>query len=169
MPRKLSERRVSVRSIAVLVLVFAVFAAAASPEQQENKRISVKTPGGSFEASAEPNPAHLGLPIYPGAKPMKDNKDESGGLDVNLAINGEVSIRLVVAKFKSPEHCPKIAEFYKKRLGKAVTKFTEKSDDGSTVFELKHKSQQRYVGLKSIEGGTEIDLVRVEGAEDDSK
>lgn len=165
MRAELSVRQVLARSIAVLVLVFAVFAATASAEKQEKKQISVKTPSGSFEATTEPDPSHLGLPIYPGAKMLKGG-DESGGLDVNLSVSGKVPIRFVVAKFKSPDSVPKIAEFYKKRLGKEVTKFTEKSDDGSTVFELKHKSQQRYISLKSVEGGTEIDLVRVEGAED---
>lgn len=168
MRAELSVRQVLARSIAVLVLVFAVFAATASAEKQEKKQISVKTPSGSFEATTEPDRSHLGLPIYPGAKLLKDT-DESGGLDVNLAIAGKVPIRFVVAKFKSPDAVSKIAEFYKKRLGKEVTKFTEKDDDGSTVFELKHKSHQRYISLKSVEGGTEIDLVRVEGAEDDSK
>jgi hypothetical protein len=164
MVREQSVRGAPKRTIAVLVF-FAAFGVAARAEKQEKKQISVKTPGGSFEATTEPDPSHLGLPIYPGAKLLKDS-DESGGLDVNLAVSGEVPIRFVVAKFKSPDSVPKIAEFYKKRLGKEVTKFTEKSDDGSTVFELKHKSQQRYISLKSVEGGTEIDLVRVEGAED---
>jgi len=166
---RLFVRRAFTWSIAALIIVFvAVFAAVGGAEQQDKKEISVKTPGGSFEATTEPDPSHLGLPIYPGAKLLKGG-DESGGLDVRLAVSGKVPIRFVVAKFKSPDSVPKIAEFYKKRLGKEVTKFTEKSDDGSTVFELKHKSQQRYVSLKSVEGGTEIDLVRLEGAEDSSK
>jgi len=58
MRAELSVRQVLARSVAVLVLVFAVFAATASAEKQEKKQISVKTPGGSFEATTEPDPSH---------------------------------------------------------------------------------------------------------------
>jgi hypothetical protein len=45
-----------------------------------------------------------------------------------------------------------------------VTKFVEKDKDGSMVFEIKlSENSGRFVGIKSHDGMTEIDLVRLEG------
>ena len=164
----MSARRHSNRvPFCMLALISMATAATAPAGQKEKKEILIKTSGGYVKASADPDPAHLGLPLYPGAKLLKN--DQAGGLEFNLAVPGKPPVRFVVAKFFSSDSVPKILDFYKKHLGKDVTKFTPKDDEGSSVFELKQKSLQRYVSLKSVEGGTQIDLVRIEGADDDSK
>jgi hypothetical protein len=150
-----------------LALLFVANLATARPEEHQKKQLEIKTSEGSFKASGEPDPAHLGLPVYPGSKLQKG--DNEGGLDVNWSASGKPTVRFVVAKYRSADSASKVIDFYKRRLGKDVTKFTEKADDGSTAFEIKRKMDQRVVSVKSIEGGTEIDLVHIEGLEDDSK
>jgi hypothetical protein len=71
-----------------------------------------------------------------------------------------------VGKFRTRDSRDKVRAFYQKQLGSKVTKYTEKADDGSTVFEIKHKLDQQYVSLKSDEGTVEIDLARIEGVEE---
>lgn len=150
-----------------LVVLFVTTLAAARPEEHSKKQLEIKTSEGSFKASGEPDPSHLALPLYPGSKLQKG--DDKGGLDVNWSASGKPAVRFVVAKYRSADSASKVIDFYRKHLGKDVTKFTEKADDGSTTFEIKHKMDQRVVSVKSVEGGTEIDLVHIEGLEDDSK
>ena len=159
-------RRRLILTLSLALLIVTTFAAG-RPEEHQKKQLEIKTSQGSLKAAAEPDPSHLGLPVYPGSKLQKGN--DAGGLDVNWSVSGKPSVRFVVAKYRSADSVPKVTDFYKKRLGKDVTKFTEKDEDGNTVFEIKRKMDQRVVSVKSIEGGTEIDLVHVEGLEDDSK
>ena len=154
-----------------MVLAFVITALIATShgfarqDENQKKSLEVKTSEGTFKASVDPDPAHLKLPIYPGAQLEKRNGE--GGLDVSLKVSGKPHASFVVAKYGSKDHASKVVEFYKKRLGRKVTRFVEKSDDGSTVFEIKSKMDQRYVSVKSVEGRTRIELVHVEGVEDD--
>jgi hypothetical protein len=158
------HRRIFTFTFALLILTSP---AAARPDEHQKKQLEIKTSEGSFKASSEPDPAHLRLPIYPGAALQRGN--DEGGLDVNGSASGKTPVRFVVAKYRSKDSAPKVIAFYKKRLGKEVTKFTEKADDGSTVFEIKQKMEQRVVSVKSVEGETEIDLIHIEGLENDAK
>jgi hypothetical protein len=161
---------VSIRilTLPLALLTLASFAGAQSNEHQK-KQIEIKTSEGSFKASGEPDPSHLGLPVYPGSKLQKGDGDNEGGLDVNWSASGKPTVRFVVAKYRTADATAKVIDFYKKRLGKDVTKFTEKSEDGSSSFEIKRKQDQRVVGVKSVDGGTEIDLVHIEGLENDTR
>jgi len=123
------------------------------------KEVSVRTPVGSLEINKSVNEASLGLPIYPGATRVQDNDHEGS---VNMAFGGDKGVRLVVAKFETPDSIEEVRDFYQDRIGSQVTKFREKDDEGKTVFEIKHKDSERVVALKSVRGGTQIDLVRVE-------
>jgi hypothetical protein len=138
-----------------------------SEKKHKDKEFVIKTPSVAVTASQTPDLAHLGLPVYPGAKYVKD--ESRGSLDFNLSVSGKPNIRFVVAKFQTPDGKEKVRDFYQKKLDKAITKFTEKDEEGNTAFEMKHAKDQRYVVLKSVDGNTEIDLVRMEGVEENEK
>jgi hypothetical protein len=121
------------------------------------KEVSVKTPVGSMEVSQDVNEARLGLPIYPGAERLRDQDSAN----LNFSFGGEAGLRLVVAKFETPDPPEKVREFYKQRLGGDVTRFVEKDSEGKTVFEIKRHGQEKIVALESHSGGTRIALVRV--------
>jgi hypothetical protein len=121
------------------------------------KEVSIKTPLGSLEVNQGVNEASLGLPIYPGATPIKEH--DSG--TVNLDVADEAKIRLLAAKFETPDSVDKVTAFYHDRLGDQVTKFKEKDEEGKTVFELKHDKQDKVVALKRSGDKTIIELVRV--------
>ena len=143
-----------------------LFAAPQKPAtESEKKEISIKTPWGSFETSVTVNPSRLGLPFYPGARFLEG--EAPGSLTLDLSIKGEPSVRLVVAKFQTPDSIEKVREFYRKKLGKDVTKYIEKTDDGGTAFEIKRKPLTKVVQIKTVDSVTEIDLVRIENAEGD--
>ena len=121
------------------------------------KEVSIKTPVGSLEVNQDVNEARLGLPIYPGAQRTKDQ----GSANVNIAFGNEEGVRVVAAKFETADALEKVRNFYKQRLGDEVTKFTEKNQDGSTVFEIKRQGQEKIVALHGSGTKTQIELVRV--------
>ncbi len=121
-----------------------------------NKEVSIQTPVGSLEAAKGVDEARLGLPIYPGAKQMKDD-----AATLNFSFGGEANMHLVVGKFETSDPIEKVAAFYRNRLGNQVTKFTEKDSEGKTVFEIKRPDQEKIVALKDEGSGTRLELVRV--------
>ena len=127
------------------------------------KEIFIRTPLGSLEVNHSVDEASLGLPIYPGATRIKDHDSAT----VNFRIAEDTRIRVLAGKFQTPDSVDKVCAFYRDRLGDQVTKYTEKTAEGKTVFEIKHDKQQRVVALKSEGDQTVIELVRVsEGREE---
>jgi hypothetical protein len=131
--------------------------------ERGRKEVSIKTPLGSLEVQKDVNEARLGLPIYPGAKRVKD-KDSA---TVSLDFPGQQNVRILVAKFETPDAREKVRDFYRDRLGSEVTKFTEKSQEGKTVFEIKRHDQEKVVALEDSGVGTRIVLVRVSHSADE--
>jgi hypothetical protein len=140
-----------------------ICAQTSSAGESEKKEILIKTPWGGLEAAATPDPSRLGLPVYPGAKFMKNQESDSFSFD--LSVKGKPDVHFIVGKFETPDGIEKVRDFYRKKLGKEVTKFIEKTDDGGMAFEMKGKSESRFVQLKSTSGRTEIDLLRIEGVD----
>jgi hypothetical protein len=129
--------------------------------ESEKKEILIKTPWGGLKAAATPDPSRLGLPVYPGARFIKDQESDSFSFD--LSIKGKPDVRFIVGKFETPDGIEKVRNFYRKKLGKEVTKFIEKTDEGGMAFEMKGKSESKFVQLKNVSGRTQIDLLRLEG------
>ncbi len=140
-----------------------VYAQTGGSKKNDKKEILIKTPWGGLEASATPDPARLRLPIYPGAKFVKDGDSNSFSFD--LSVKGKPDVHFLVGKFETPDGIEKVRDFYQKNLGKAVTKFLEKTDEGGIGFEMRGASESRFVQLKSFGGRTQIDLLRIEGLE----
>jgi hypothetical protein len=153
--------------IAVIVLTSAVCTWAVPHRQgkdQDSSGIILKTPSGGFEASGTAKASQIGVPMYPGAKPIAESDKDSGNLTFSLSREGKPDVRFLVAKLETPDSVEQVRAFYQKKLGKRVTKFVEKDKDGSMVFEIKlSENSGRFVGIKSHDGMTEIDLVRLEG------
>ncbi len=121
------------------------------------KEVSIKTPVGSLEVTQDVNEARLGLPIYPGAQRVMG----PGSANVNIAFGNEGGVRVVAARFQTSDSLEKVRDFYKQRLGAEVTKFTEKNQDGSTVFEIKRPGQEKIVAIHGAGPMTQFELVRV--------
>jgi hypothetical protein len=146
----------------------------------DRKEVSIKTPFGGIEVNkgAEVTAANLGLPIYPGAKPLTDD----GSASVSLGLPGENSLHIVAAKFETSDSFAKVRDFYQNRLTATVGPFTKKGkidsdhdeldkgemgnffgvdSDGKTVFKIKRQDDERVAALKDEWGSTRIELVRV--------
>ena len=121
------------------------------------KEVSIKTPLGSLEVNQDVSEASPGLPIYPGAKAIKEDDTAT----VNLDFANEGNVRILAGKFETPDRLEKVTAFYHDRLGDEVTKYKEKDDEGKRVFEIKHDKQQQVVALKDDGSKTVIELVRI--------
>lgn len=83
----------------------------------EEKNVQVDTPfGGVHVNTDQTSAADLGLPVYPGAQPIKgDDKHKSA--DVHLGF-GEWELRVRAVSYGSADSEDKVAAFYKKALAK---------------------------------------------------
>jgi hypothetical protein len=144
--------------------------------------------GAGITFSKQATPKEVGLPAYPGAKLHKDEKDDSAS--VAMGLWGEsFGFKLAVMKMESGDAPEKIAEFYKKALGKYGTvlncsnaspsakdkdessnKLTcddDKPEKGGLVFKAGTKEKQHVVAIQADGKGSLFQLVYVEARGDD--
>lgn len=83
----------------------------------EEKTVQVDTPFGGVHVNTDQvSASDLGLPMYPGAQPVRgDDKHKSA--DVHLGF-GEWQLRVRAVSYSTPDSQEKVAEFYKKALGR---------------------------------------------------
>ena len=131
--------------------------------------------------SGQATAKEVGLPVYPGAKPHKDPKDDSSAANLGLW-GGSFGFKLVVLKLDSTDAQDKIAAFYKKALTKygpvldcsnpPANAKSDKSDDKSTKITCSDDKPDNGGQLfKSEGGGAVIDLLYLEarGIDHDAK
>lgn len=131
------------------------------------KEVSIKIPSGkigSIEVQHDVNEDSLSLPIYPGATRVKDNDSAT----VHLGFVGEAGMRILVAKFETPDSLERVKAYYREHLGSEVSKFTDQGSDGKTTFEIRTGSQEKVVALETAGSKTLIKLVRVSFGKNES-
>ncbi len=134
----------------------------------------------------------VGLPVYPGSKPHKDEKDDSGAVQMGIW-GSSFGFKLAVVKMESNDAPEKIAEFYKKALAKYGTVLNcsdpsqktnakdqtgsskrlecgdDKPEKGGLLFKAGTKEKQHIVGIQPNGQGTIFQLVYVEARGDGEK
>jgi len=134
------------------------------------KEFSLRTPVGSFWLGSfevdkrKVDETSLGLPLYPGAREVRDNS-----ASLHFGLPDQQDVRVIVGKFETPDPLEKVKGFYQERIGSLATKVTEKGSQGKTVFEIKHRDQEKVVALENLPSGTRIELVRVIHGRGESK
>ncbi len=167
---------------ALLVLISYVSMAAQDDKRSGKSEDSVDL---SLRASTNAGSKEIGLPIYPGARPHKDQPDEDPAFQFE-ARGGSLGFKLVVLKFESDDPPNKIAEYYRKVLAKygSVTVCPASHDPQNSSggkrssksnceeerskpkeIELKAgtKDSQHIVGIEPNATGTVFALVHVQG------
>jgi len=123
----------------------------------------------------------IGLPIYPGAKPHKDDKGDSPAANIGLW-GSSFGFKLVVLKMETPAAPAKVAAFYQKALAKYgkvldCTNQAAKSDaqgtkktpsaitcddtpeTGAMLFKSGTKGKQHIVGIQPDGQGSVFQMV----------
>jgi hypothetical protein len=141
--------------------------------------------GAGVTFSKQATSREVGLPLFPGAKPHKDEKEDSPS--VQMGIWGSTfGFKLAVMKLESNDAPEKIAEFYKKALAKYGTVLNcsdpsqrpsakdsmgssdklecgdDKPEKGGFLFKAGTKEKQHLVGIQSSGQGSLFQLVYLE-------
>jgi len=133
--------------------------------------------------NAEASSKDVGLPIYPGARPHKDNNQDKPSAKFGLW-GSSFAFKLAVVKLETNDSSEKVAAFYKKALAKygpvvdcrnASPNQDEKGDPskqldcqgdkpapGNMTFKSGSKQKQHVVGIEPNGKGSTIQLVYVE-------
>ena len=140
--------------------------------------------------SAQATAKEVGLPMYPGARPHKDEAKDSPAAQFGLWGN-TFGFKLVLLKLESNDAPEKIAAFYQKALAKYGTVLNcsdpsqkkngkdkagssnqldcgdDKPEKGGLVFKAGTKEKQHIVGIQPNGQGTIFQLVYVAARGDD--
>ncbi len=142
--------------------------------------------GAGVTFSKQATSKEVGLPVYTGAKPHKDEKEDSPSVQMGIW-GSSFGFKLAVMKLESNDAPDKIAEFYKKALAKYGTVLNcsepsqkpsakdsnklecgdDKPEKGGLLFKAGTKEKQHLVGIQSNGQGSLLQLVFVEARGDD--
>ena len=163
-----------------LALMFASAASAGVPGRAQDKD------GAGINFSKQASSKEVGLPVYSGARPHKDEKDDSPSVQMGIW-GGAFGFKLAVMKLESNDAPEKVAEFYKKALAKYGTVLNcsepspkpsakssnklecgdDKPEKGGLLFKAGTKEKQHLVAIQSNGQGSLFQLVYVEARGDD--
>ena len=148
--------------------------------------------GAGITLSKQATPKEVGLPLYPGAKLHKDEKEDSPAVQMGLWWS-TLGFKLAVMKMESNDAPEKIAEFYKKALSKYGTVLNcsdpsqktadqdkagsvnrlecddDKPEKGGLVFKAGTKEKRHIVAIQPNGQGSLFQLVYVEAHGDDKE
>jgi hypothetical protein len=161
-----------------------------SNKQGGNENVKIATPFGGMQVKTNDATVleGMGLPAYPGAVVVKNDKDH-GAADVNMSF-GSFHLRVKAASYRTPDSPEKVEAFYRKALGRYGSviecsndrpvgeptrteegltcdndkKHVEISDDMSRKMELKagSKQHQHIVAINPEGSGTKLGLVALD-------
>jgi hypothetical protein len=187
-PRHLRTIATGIAALTGLVLC------SAAPAQAAGRQGSSKNSDAGIRISKEATAKEVGLPIYPGATPHRDDKNDSPA--ANLGLWGSTfGFKLVVLKMETKDSPEKVAAFYKRALGKygrvldcsegtkdakdkesskksnAITCEDDEPEKGGQLFKAGTKQKQHIVGIQPQGQGSVFQLIYVEarGVDEDSR
>jgi hypothetical protein len=163
---------------------------AAAQDKQDKSGVSVTVQGkdgsdAGLIVSAQATAKEVGLPLYPGSRPHKEEGDESSAAKLGLW-GSTFGFKLVVLKMESNDSVKKVAEFYQKALTKygkvldctnnppgqdekskksetnEISCQDDRPDPGGMMFKAGTKHKQHIVGITPKGTGCVFQLVYIE-------
>jgi hypothetical protein len=175
------RRRMTLLVVTVVLLWMAAPNAAYAQNKKDDDGFSA-----GVNLSAKADAKDVGLPIYPGSRPHKDNSDDSSAGKFGLW-GGSIGFKLALLKMETDAAPDKVAGFYKKALAKygkvldctnapALTQEQKDANDksktlacdddhapaGGFVFKAGTHDEQRLVSIEPLSassGGTNYSMV----------
>ncbi len=85
----------------------------------KNDNVDISTPFGSMHVNSndKADSASLGLTAYPGAVPVKDDKDDKNSADLNMSF-GDFHMGLKVISYQTSDSPDKVLAFYRKDMAR---------------------------------------------------
>ena len=153
------------------MIVLAVSAVAARRAAAQDEK------GAGIVVSGEATASDVGLPIYPGAKPYKKTESDSEAGRASAWFGG-FGLKIAGMQMQSSDSAQKVAEFYRKALGKygkvldctddatrqddsgnAPACGDDKPDPGGMLFKAGTKKDQHLVAIDPHGSGSTFSLV----------
>jgi hypothetical protein len=165
MIRSMVFRSIFFRSMlgTLLAVAIAIPALPAQAQEQEkdagqNKHLDIQSSAGDLHVGTDGDARKAGLPLYPGARPKRDDKDSSA---LNFGVLGEAfGMKLVVAKYESNDAPGKVIDYYRERLkkyGKVIECHTH-DDDGDAHAEINDHSHSAELKCEGDNTGPVTEL-----------
>jgi hypothetical protein len=185
---------------ATLCGALSLAATGASAQEKDKSGVNVTVTGkdgrdvGGLVISAQATAKEAGLPLYPGARPHKDEKDDSSGAKLGLW-GTTFGFKLIALKMESNDSQEKVAAFYQKALAKygpvlncsdssktqadkdkdkdkdesskKLTCGDDHPDPGGVLFKVGSKEKQRIVSVTANGSGCIFHIVYLEARSDD--
>jgi hypothetical protein len=145
---------------------------------ERGKNVDIRSPLGDVSVRTDITNADTGLPVYPGAQPLREHGDhDSANVNINSRWFG---LKVVAAKYESDDTQAKILDFYRREMKtfgsvtecrgdvdfrggpggrRAVCKEKPFSDDVQLLTGT--EDRQRVVAVKPRGNGAEFSLVYV--------
>ncbi len=154
--------------------------------------VSIETPMGGLSVKRDPSAVldKIGLPAYPGARPVAEGRGDHDSANVDLSF-GDYKLQVLVVKLRTPDDTAKVEAFYRKALaqysdviachdnqpvgspastGMGLTCAEDKNvktmnthEDGNDLqLKAGTRSRQHIVSLSTRDGETRMDLVSLE-------
>jgi hypothetical protein len=165
--------------LAVLAALSMPRATAQSDDKDKDKGFDAHTSVGDMHLGNDGSAHEVGLPLYPGARPKKNDKDDSSSANLSL-FTSAFGFKLVVVSYESDDAPGKLVAYYREKLtkyGKVLECHTKKhggdvdphaEDDESASKSKELKCEGDNSGpITELKVGTEDNerLVAVEPAE----
>src|SRR5262245_51373393 len=84
-------------------------------EQGRKTKVDIHSPFGDVKVRTDVDASATGLPVYPGARPLRNRHDEPESADVNVG-NSWFGVKVVATKFEHDDAPEPIVDFYKNAL-----------------------------------------------------
>jgi hypothetical protein len=158
--------KIASRSALAGIVLAGIIPLAVGQDQKDtskDKDFSVTVQGPDTDAglivSARATAKEVGLPIYPGSTPYKEQDKDGDSPAANLGLWGSsFGFRLVILKMESKDTPKKIADYYTK----ALTCGDDKPDPGGMLFKAGTAEKQHIVEVLPKGNGAEFKLLYVE-------
>jgi hypothetical protein len=148
-------------------------------ERGKDKNVDVRTALGDISVRTTEGGPDTGLPVYPGAQPLRDEDKEPENADIKLATS-YVGVHVAAAKYESKDAPRAILDFYKDKMSsygtvvecKGDIEFEGepeqpvcKEDSASSEIQLvagESEENHRIVAVKPRGGGSEFAVVHIQ-------
>lgn len=84
-------------------------------DEPGHKAVDIRTPVGSLSVTSDATAPDTGLPVYPGARPARDDDDDPQNADVNIS-SSLFGLKVRAAKYESDDPQETVVAFYRREL-----------------------------------------------------
>ena len=173
----------AIRTLLTLAWVFSALLPLAACDvdvqnAEQGKNVEIKSPVGDLSVRTDVKSPDTGLPVYPGAQPLRDDREPESA-DVNISSKW-FGVKVIAAKYQSDEAQDKILDFYRREMrtygpvtecrgnidfrggpGGRRAVCQERPSAREIQLATGTEDRQRLVSVKPRSGGSEFSLVYV--------